>query len=118
MRNISFALTTQQILDGTKTVTRRIGWRHAKPGDLLQPVRQCMGLRKGQRVEVLRPAIRLVSVRREALSRLVALPDYGRAEVVLEGFADLTPAMFVEFFARSHKCAADVLVTRLEFVYV
>jgi hypothetical protein len=28
MRNISFALTTNQILEGTKTVTRRLGWLH------------------------------------------------------------------------------------------
>lgn len=67
MRNISFALTTTQIMEGTKTVTRRLGWLHAKPGQLLRPVRKCMGLRPGEKLDVLRDPIGIVSVRREPL---------------------------------------------------
>lgn len=48
MRNMSFALTTDQILAGTKTVTRRLGWLRLQPGDHLRPVRKCMGLRPGE----------------------------------------------------------------------
>ena len=33
MRNMSFALTTPQIMEGTKTVTRRVGWLRLKPGE-------------------------------------------------------------------------------------
>jgi hypothetical protein len=32
MRNISFALTRRQILDQSKDVTRRNGWRFLNPG--------------------------------------------------------------------------------------
>jgi hypothetical protein len=51
VRNISFALTTAQVRARTKTVTRRVGWTFLKPGDLLQPVVKCRGLKKGERVE-------------------------------------------------------------------
>lgn len=51
---MSFALTTAQIMEGTKTVTRRLGWLHAKPGQLLRPVRKGMGLRPGERIDPLR----------------------------------------------------------------
>ena len=47
MRNMSFALTEAQLLDGTKTVTRRLGWTMLKPGDHFRAVRKAMGLRKG-----------------------------------------------------------------------
>jgi hypothetical protein len=49
MRLMSFALTEQQILDGTKDVTRRLGWLFLKRGDLIRPVRKCMGLKRGER---------------------------------------------------------------------
>ena len=35
-RNISFALTTPQFLDGSKDVTRRNGWLMLKTGDILR----------------------------------------------------------------------------------
>lgn len=49
MRIMSFALTEQQLMDGTKTVTRRVGWANLKPGDRLTAVRKAMGLKKGPR---------------------------------------------------------------------
>ena len=33
MRNISFSLTEEQFLNGSKDVTRRLGWLFLKPGD-------------------------------------------------------------------------------------
>lgn len=33
MRNMSFALTTKQIINRTKTITRRFGWWFLRPGD-------------------------------------------------------------------------------------
>lgn len=53
MRHISCALTTQQILDQSKDVTRRLGWLHLKAGDLIQPVKKCMGLKPGEKIEKL-----------------------------------------------------------------
>lgn len=59
---MSFALTTVQILDGSKDVTRRLGWEFLKVGDLLRPVRKCMGLRPGEKISVLRDPIRVLNV--------------------------------------------------------
>jgi len=42
MRNMSFALTTNQVLEQTKSVTRRFGWKFLKAGDLVQPVLKSM----------------------------------------------------------------------------
>ena len=40
-------------------------------------------------------------------------------EVRREGFPEMTPAEFVEFFCRSHSgCTADLPLTRLEFSYI
>ena len=122
MRNISFALTTTQIMEGTKTVTRRLGWLHAKPGQLLRPVRKCMGLRPGEKLDVLRDPIGIVSVRREPLRLMLDDVDYGLRECELEGFGAHPvyrwPSAFVEFFCASHKgCTPETIVTRIEFEF-
>lgn len=80
MRNISFALTVPQIMEGSKTVTRRLGWLHANPGQLLRPVRKCMGLRPGERIDVLRDPILITDVRREPLRAMLDDLDYGFVE--------------------------------------
>jgi hypothetical protein len=51
MRNMSFSLTTRQFLDGSKTVTRRVGWNNLKPGERFMAVEKAMGLRKGEKVK-------------------------------------------------------------------
>lgn len=53
MRNMSFMLTPDQILNQTKTVTRRLGWATLKPGTLVRAVRKCQGLKKGEKIEAL-----------------------------------------------------------------
>lgn len=118
MRNMSFAMTTNQVQDGTKTVTRRLGWLHLKPGDMLRPVRKCMGLKPGEKIEALREPVRVVYPSREPLRRMTDDLEYGRAECIREGFPDLTPAQFVEMFCASHKpCTPETIVTRIEFEY-
>lgn len=87
MRNMSFALTVPQILDGSKDVTRRLGWEFLTPAMFIQPVRKCMGLRPGEKLEKLRPPIRVISVRREPLRAMLDDPVYGVDEVRREGFA-------------------------------
>jgi len=42
-RNMSFTLTAKQILDRTKTVTRRRGWKHLKVGELFWACEKCQG---------------------------------------------------------------------------
>lgn len=44
VRRISFALTEAAFLDGSKDVTRRLGWKDLKPGTELLAVNKCMGL--------------------------------------------------------------------------
>jgi len=119
MRNISFALTTDQVVQGTKTVTRRMGWKFLKPGELLQPVRKCMGLRPGEKLEKLRGPIRVVSVRRELLWEMWLQPAYGDEECRREGFPDMKPYDFIDMFCRTHKgCDEGTEVTRIEFEYL
>ena len=120
MRNMSFALTVGAMQAHTKTVTRRLGWLFLKPGDLVQPVRKCMGLRPGEKIEKICDPVRVVSVRRERLSRLIDDREYGRAECILEGFGDHElyrhPAQFAAMFCRTHKgCFTWSSVTRIEF---
>ncbi len=116
-RSISFSMTTAQFLDGSKDVTRRMGWLNAKAGDVLQAVEKAMGLKKGEKIKPL-GMIRLIDVRRESLRELTERDDgYGFDEARREGFPHFSPPMFVHFFCSGHKgCTPDSIVTRLEFV--
>jgi hypothetical protein len=118
MRNASFALTTYQIRTRAKTVTRRMGWLFLKPGDLLQPIVKGQGLKKGEHVETIGGPVRVVSVRRERLSRLLRDDDYARDELRREGFPQLTPEQFVRMFCEANGCTPGAWVTRIEFEYV
>jgi hypothetical protein len=114
-RNISFALTREQFLDGSKDVTRRGSWLFLKAGDVLMAVEQAQGLSKGQKVVRLGPIV-VISARREMLDALTADPVYGASEVKREGFPQMTPAEFVAFFCRSHRgCTPGTVITRIEF---
>jgi hypothetical protein len=97
MRNISFSLTTAQIRDRSKTVTRRMGWRNLKVGERLQGCEKCMGRRNGEPLVKL-AVIEVVSVRREKLNTLLGVcqsdvpGDFytlaeACAEIVREGLA-------------------------------
>jgi hypothetical protein len=122
MRNISFALTTEQVRNRTKTVTRRTGWKDLQPGTLLQPVVKGMGLKKGERVERIGRPIRIVSVRREPL--FIEGHDrgdarYGRMEAAREGFpTHVSYGEFVDFFLAHNGGARSQVVTRIEFEYI
>lgn len=76
-------------------------------------MRKGQGLKKGETAEKLR-VIRVVSVRREMLSRLVDEPDYGREEMRREGFPHMHPIAFIESYFEH----LDDVVTRIEFEYV
>lgn len=122
MRNMSFALTVTPIMEGSKDVTRRLGWEFLKVGDLLRPVRKCMGLRPGEKLAVLRDPIVVVGLRRERLDLMLADVEYGYEEVRREGFAGhpdySDPGAWVNMFCASHKgCKPDTVITRIEFSY-
>ena len=111
MRNMSFSLTEQQLLDGSKTVTRRLGWEFLGHGDRLRAVRKAMGLKKGEHPVIL-GEIEVVMVSRERLCCI------RQAEVWREGFPRLTTREFIEFFCSHMKCPQDRMVTRIEFKLV
>lgn len=118
-RNLSFALTTAQFLDGSKDVTRRNGWLFLKAGDILCAVEKSQGLGKGGKIKRL-GMIRVVDVRREPLRRMTDDPDYGFDETRREGFpmphVKNLPSEFVSFFCASHKgVTPDSVITRIEF---
>lgn len=125
MRNISFALTTRQIRERTKTVTRRRGtwWaKILKPGDLLCAVEKSQGIKKGGLVRL--GVIRVVSVRVESLWEITA-PDnlerygaWGRVETQREGFVAMDGVDFVKIFTDHMGGAPSQPVTRIEFEYV
>jgi hypothetical protein len=110
-RNMSFQLTTEQIRDRTKTVTRRLGWRFLKPGDILNACVTCMGLKKGEKIEKL-CQIRIVQVSREPLNNI------SQCEVTKEGFPEDSPDGFIDMFTCHMKCQRDRHVTRIEFEYL
>ena len=108
MRNMSFALTKQQFLDGSKDVTRRLGWANARPGEIVCAVEKGMGLKKGEKVVRL-GTIELLNVSRELLSTIT--PD----DVRREGFPDLSPRQFMEMFRGHNKCTPCTMITRIVF---
>ena len=115
---MAFSHTSAQILDRSKTVTRRTGWRYLKPGDLVQAVEKSRGRRTGEPVRTL-GVLRVVSVRVEPLSRLLTDAGYAEDELPREGFPCWSRDEFIEMFLRVNalkSTAADV--TRIEFEYV
>jgi hypothetical protein len=107
---ISFSLTEPQLVDGSKDVTRRLGWQHTREGDELVALRKGMGLKKGERQVVLGTVV-VRRVSRERLDTITA------AEVRREGFPGMTPDAFVSLFCKANKCSAQAIVTRIEFTF-
>lgn len=116
-RNMSFSLTTDQIRNRTKTVTRRLGWSFLRPGDIVNACVKCMGLKPGEKIEKL-CQIRIVSNTREILYRMGQPERMAWNECRKEGFPDMAPEKFVEMFCRHMGCEPDALVNRIEFEYL
>lgn len=116
---MSVSLTESQVRDRSKTVTRRLGWwtdkhgrRMLQPGDRLTLCRKVMGRRPGEPLERITD-VEVLSVRRERLDAITP------ADVIAEGFPEMTPREFVRFFVGSHKGAdAATVVTRIEWRYL
>lgn len=108
MRNMSFMLTTSQMIARQKRVTRRLGWWFLNVGDVVMAVEKGMGLKRGEKVKKLYP-IRVLSIRGEPLQ------DITQNECVLEGFPDMKPKDFVLMFMDTHKCGPLEIVNRIEF---
>jgi len=105
---MSFSLTEEQLLDGTKDVTRRLGWHRLKAGETVRAVRKAMGLKKGEKVHRL-GIIRIVSVRSERLDAITM------DDVIREGFGGMSVGGFIEMFCGHMGCQPGTPVTRIEF---
>lgn len=110
-RMMSFAMTKGQMLNKTKTVTRRLGWGSLKAGDTLFAVDRVMGFRKGEKPTVL-GMLRVTEVHREPLNWI------SQEDVIREGFHDMTASQFIGMFAGHYGIAHDAMITRIEFVHV
>jgi len=111
-RKMSFFLTMKQFRARTKTVTRRFGWIHLKPGDVVMGAEKCMGLKKGERVIDL-GLIRILGNSREPLNAITI------DDVIKEGFPEMSTSQFIAFFLReSGGYDPMVEVSRIEFEYL
>jgi hypothetical protein len=111
-RLMSVSLTEPQVRGRTKTVTRRVGWRMLRVGDQLTLCRKVMGRRKGEPLERITD-VEVTGIRRERLDAITA------ADVTAEGFPQMTPAGFVEFFCGTHRgCGPGTEITRIEWRYL
>jgi len=108
MKRISFALTKDSFLDGSKTVTRRLGWKDLDTGTRLKAVEKGMGIPKGEK-QVELGEIVVVSVRREPLNLITP------SDVVREGFTDMLTHEFISMFCKHMGCNPSDTVTRIEF---
>jgi len=110
MRNMSFRFTMPQLLQGTKTVTRRLGWKFLKPGDWVCAVRQSRGLNRGQQV-------RRLGLLKVLWNDPVRLDSITVDDCAREGFGHMKPAEFVSYFCDRMRCTPDQIVQRIEFEF-
>jgi len=110
-RNMSFAMTTEQIIDQSKTVTRRFGWKFLKPGEIVNGVKKSMGLKKGEKIHRL-GKIEIISTDFEPLNSIT------KDDCIKEGFPEMEPAEFVAMIQDVYKCKADAMINRIEFKYL
>ncbi|MEZ7494486.1 hypothetical protein QO206_03250 [Leeuwenhoekiella aequorea] len=108
---MSFALTKEQVLNQTKTVTRRNGWNNLKVGDLIQPVEKCMGLKKGEKQVKLGCPIRITSI---SVQRLYQITP---SDLKKEGFPKMDGHEFIDMYCAANKCQRDQRVNRIEYEY-
>lgn len=116
-RNMSFSLTTQQMRDRTKTVTRRKGWEFLRTGDIVNACVKCMGLKPGEKIERI-GQIRITGVRRERLKCMIDYGAYGNEDAAKEGFPHLSGEQFVAMFCRHMGGTPNQFVTRIEFEHL
>lgn len=110
-RNMSFAMTTDQVLNRTKTVTRRLGWDNLKPGTRLNAVNRVMGFKKGEKSERL-ALIEVVSAEYSVLNRIT------KEDVIKEGFPEWSPQQFVDMLVSKFNIHPGTVVNRIEFRYI
>jgi hypothetical protein len=127
MKNMSFAKTIEQFRNGTKDVTRRLGWSDLNPGVHYTAIEKGQGLKKGEHVVPLGQCI-CISNYQEPVSAIVDMPirfdpvhnPLKKREVEREGFPELTEEEFVDMFCKfnttpKRKCTPDTMINRIMF---
>jgi len=118
MRNISFSLTKDSFSNGSKNVTRRLGWDFLKTGDHLMAVEKAQGLKKGEHITRL-GEILIYHISKEPLNDIVKFPrrSSGKSEVEREGFPGWKgkEGEFVKFFCKANQCKPETIVNRIVF---
>lgn len=109
---MSFALTTKQVKEKTKDITRRQGWANLKAGTLLQPVEKGMGLKKGEKVKKIGGLIRVIS------NTSAPIEGICKSDVIREGFPNFKPSQFVEMYCKHNKVKPTDYCNRIVFEYV
>ncbi len=109
MRLMSFRMTAEQLLDGSKTVTRRLGWEYLKVGERVAAILERNYRKKGRPRRM--GIVTAVSVRRERLDAIQT------EDCVAEGFPEMTPAEFVTMFCKARHCHPSTIVTRIKFAF-
>jgi hypothetical protein len=116
MRRMSFPDTAPEVRERLQTVTRRLGWRFVKAGDVIQAVEFESNSSRSPRVLGI---LRVRGVRVESLSRLVTDATYAEDELPREGRPCWSRDHFIATFLRRHRLKhANVDITRIEFDYV
>ncbi len=113
-RNMAFSMTTPQMRNRTKTVTRRAGWLFLEADDIVNSCVKCQGLPKGSKVERI-CQILIIEARREPLDYI---EREGMAGTAAEGFPDLEPWEFVLMYCEAAGDGPKQTVTRIEFKFV
>ena len=108
---MSFALTIEQFRGGTKTVTRRQGWKFLKKGDIVMGVEKGMGIKKGEKVKELHQ-IEILSIYPERIE-LISVED-----VVSEGFPDGDQDAFIRLYCKANKVQPHSFCNRIEFKHL
>ncbi len=108
MRNMSFSMTTEQMKNRSKTVTRRFGWWFSKPSDIVMAVEKGMGLKKGEKIKPLYP-IEILNCRGELLHEIT------KADCIKEGFPDYEPEEYILMMCEKFGCSRYIKLNRIEF---
>lgn len=110
-KNMAFSLTKKQMYAKTKDVTRRLGWGKLRTGEIICAVEKGQGLKLGEKVKVI-GLIEIISVTKEALYCIPA------ADVIREGFPQMTARDFIIMFCKANKCEPQKIVNRIEFKHL
>ena len=114
-RLMSVTLTEAAVLDRSKTVTRRLGWRMLTVGTKITLCRKVMGRRRAD--GTVDPLVRLAQVEVVAVGQ-EPLDAITNEDVHREGFPGKDREWFLDFFTHHMRCNADDEVTRIEWSYL